>query len=74
MAQLTDSQNETMLELFDGVHNVMHMLRAMAENMDESAAELEQSLLNAVRCLDPDPPNMDNVVLFPTGKVFDEET
>tara|TARA_B100001750_G_C15350854_1_gene517098 strand:- start:680 stop:901 length:222 start_codon:yes stop_codon:yes gene_type:complete len=72
VSDLTDEQNEIMLELFDNVHDTMHMMRNMAEGMYEAVADMEHSLLEALKCLDPDPPNMDNVVLFPTEKVSDE--
>ena len=72
MSDLTDEQNEIMLELFDNVHDAMHMMRNMAEGMYEAVADMEHSLLEALKCLAPDPPNMDNVVLFPTEKVSDE--
>tara|TARA_B100000427_G_C15519646_1_gene599710 strand:+ start:6213 stop:6401 length:189 start_codon:yes stop_codon:yes gene_type:complete len=61
-----------MLELFDNVHDLLHMIRNMADGLYEAAADVENSLLEALKCLDPDPPNMDNVVLFPTEKVSDE--
>ncbi len=72
MSQLTQEQNEIMLELFDNVHDLLHMIRNMADGLYEAAADVENSLLEALKCLDPDPPNMDNVVLFPTEKVSDE--
>jgi len=72
VSQLTQEQNEIMLELFDNVHDLLHMIRNMADGLYEAAADVENSLLEALKCLDPDPPNMDNVVLFPTEKVSDE--
>ena len=72
MSELTQEQNETMLQLFDNVHDAMHMMRNMAEGMYEAVADMEHSLLEALKCLDPDPPDMDNVVYFPTGKTFNE--
>jgi hypothetical protein len=72
VSDLTDEQNEIMLELFDNVHDMMHMMRLMVESIEESVVETEHCLLEALKCLDPDPPNMDNVVLFPTEKVSDE--
>tara|TARA_Y100000817_G_C16741756_1_gene492791 strand:+ start:125 stop:313 length:189 start_codon:yes stop_codon:yes gene_type:complete len=61
-----------MLELFDNVHDLLHFIRGMADGLYEAHADVENSLLEALKCLDPDPPNMDNVVLFPTEKVSDE--
>ncbi len=72
MSQLTQEQNEIMLELFDNVHDLLHFIRGMADGLYEAHADVENSLLEALKCLDPDPPNMDNVVLFPTEKVSDE--
>jgi len=72
VSQLTQEQNEIMLELFDNVHDLLHFIRGMADGLYEAHADVENSLLEALKCLDPDPPNMDNVVLFPTEKVSDE--
>ena len=72
MSQLTQEQNEIMLELFDNVHDLLHFIRGMADGLYEAHAEVENSLLEALKCLDPDPPDMDNVVYFPTGKTFNE--
>ena len=72
MSQLTQEQNEIMLELFDNVHDLLHFIRNMADGLYEAAADVEHSLLEALKCLDPDPPDMENVVHFPTGKTFNE--
>ena len=44
----------------------------MADGLYEAHADVENSLLEALKCLDPDPPDMENVVHFPTGKTFNE--
>lgn len=74
MSELTQEQNEIMLQLFDNVHDAMHMMRNMAEGMYEAVADMEHSLLEALKCLDPDPPepigpDMDNVIPFPQGEL-----
>lgn len=74
MRQLTQQQNEIMLELFDNVHDLMHMIRSMADSLYEASADVEHSLLEALRCLDPDQQETDNVILFPTQEVPNAET
>ena len=74
MSQLTDEQNEILLELFDTVHDSMHMMRLMAQSMEEAVVETEHCLLMALRSLaaENDPygkPTIcsENVIQFPEG-------
>ena len=67
MSDLTDEQNNILLELFDTVHDAMHMLNHMSSRMEED-------LYKALKILDPDPPepigpHMDNVIPFPQGEL-----
>ena len=68
--ELKDMQ-ETMLELFDEVHDVIHMLRQMSGIYMERVEDLESTLAAALRLELVDLAEMetipDNVVPFPTG-------
>ena len=74
MGQLTDEQNEILLELFDTVHDSMHMMRLMAQSMEEAVVETEHCLLMALRALNAEDelfrkPTIcsENVIQFPEG-------
>lgn len=74
MSQLTGEQNEILLELFDNVHDMMHMLRLMVESIEESVVETEHCLLMALRSLAAEndlyrKPTIcsENVIQFPEG-------
>jgi hypothetical protein len=68
--ELKDMQG-TMLELFDEVHDAIHMLRQMSAIYVEKAEDLESTLAAALRLELVDLAEMetipDNVIPFPTG-------
>lgn len=62
---------ETLLELFDEIHDTIHMLRQMSAMYMDKAETLESSLAHALRLdliqLSELKPLPDNVILFPAN-------
>jgi|TARA_B100001245_G_C22667702_1_gene326964 hypothetical protein len=68
---MDEDQDRHLLNLFDNVHDTIHMLRMMAAHYAEKAEALESDLAGALRCNLVDLSELevlsDNVIPFPVG-------